>query len=429
MRSPLTVATTCCLAVGMIALLVAPAAPDARRRRSPATSPAPADSAVYESPPGKLIVPPRTPSGAEQSPADTARAAAHRKALEAFGRGLALERDGAYAAAIISYTNAARMDPTLRGPSLRVGKLFAWKQQYDPAARAFREEMHRDPDNPEPVTQYALMLAEMGDTARPVPMLQELTQRAPGNAAVWRALGFVYARLGRHDAAERALRGSIALNGKDPQAWRDLGVVLAARGEEPGAREAYRHALAVDPHEVSTLVNLGNLEARAGDHAHALAHYAQAEREDSTLADAYRGQVRELVALGREPGAGAVWRRWLVSAPDDHEVREGAARHFVRQGRVDVALEIARDGVRRSPSSGEARWLLGEMQAEAEDPLAALTAYRDAAARFREPADRARAEAGIARLRASAPDSLRARFTADSVTAARADTTRASMRR
>jgi tetratricopeptide (TPR) repeat protein len=201
-------------------------------------------------------------------------------------------------------------------------------------------------------------------------------------------------------------------------------VVLAARGKDAEAREAYRRALAVDPEDETALVNLGNLESRAGDHAAALAHYHEAELRDSSQALAYRGQVRELVVLGRENDAGAVWRRWLQVAPTDLEVREGAARHFVHVGRTDAALEIAREGVRLSPRSGEAWWLLGEMNAEALDARGALTAYREAVKQLHAPEDRARAEASIATLRAGAPDSLRAFFAADSVAAAARDTTR-----
>ncbi|HEY6194834.1 MAG TPA: tetratricopeptide repeat protein [Candidatus Eisenbacteria bacterium] len=401
----------------------------AARAAVPASRPAPpADSATIESAPGKLIAPPAPSAGATKAtkaPEDTALASAMRRANEAFGRGLMLEEQHAYAAAIMSYRNAAKLDPTLRGPAYRIGLLFASRQQFGPAARAYREELRRNPDDLNATMEYALALAELGDLKRPVRMLEGLTRRAPGNAGVWRALGFAYGRAGRHEDAERALRGAVALDPKAAKAWRDLGVVLAARGKDSEAREAYRHALAVDPTDETALIDLGNLESRAGDHAHALATYHEAEVRDSTQAWAYRGQIRELVSLGREADAGAVWRRWLKVAPEEPEVREGAARHFVHEGRTDAALEIARAGVRLAPRSGEAWWLLGEMHAEALDPRAALAAYREARKQFSAPEDRARAEAGIAALRASAPDSLRALFVTDSLAAAATDTTRA----
>lgn len=384
-----------------------------------------ADSSVVESPPGTLIVPPRAPAlgGSQPSAAttreDTALVSRRRKAREGFGRGLMLEQQHAYAAAILSYTNAARLDPTLRGPSYRIGLLYVSRQQYKPAALAFREELRRDPGNRAATMEFASVLAELGDTTRSVRMLEDLTRRAPGDAAVWRSLGFVYGRAGRHAAAEKALRGAVGLDPKFARAWRDLGVILAAQGKSSEAETAYRRALQIDPGDVTALINLGNLESRAGDHEQALAQYREAAQRDSTQALAYRGQIAELVALGREPEAGAVWRRWLAISEDDAEVREGAARHFIRQGRSDIALELARDGVRRAPDSGEAWWLLGEVRTESGDLRSALDAYRRASKGFTTPADVARAEGSIHAIRATAADSLRSWFTADSAAGAR----------
>jgi len=418
----------------LFALLLPVAAAHAQQASKPASKqaskpsakpPARPDSALPESPPGPLIVTPRTPPPAAE---DTALAAARRRARQAYARGIALERQGAYAAAIVSYTEAARTDPTLKGASFRIGELFAWKRQWDPAARAYREELHRDPDSRDAAREYALMLAELGDTTRPVRMLEELTRRDANDAKAWRALGFAYARVGRLGDAERALRGSIALDSKNAAAWRDLGVLYAERGDARGARDAYRRALAIDPGELPTIINLANLEGRSGDHEAALAGYEEAARRDSTYLDAYRGQIRELVVMGREAEAGAVWKRWLAVAPDD-EVREGAARHYVRQGRADVAMEIARDGVRAAPRAGEPRWLLGEVQLAAGDTVAALGSYREAWARYKQPGDRARAEESIAALRVAArSDTLRARLAADSVRYARADTSKVGAR-
>ena len=411
-------------------LLVSPSAHAQKsagaKTAKPKAQPARPDTTPPESAPAPLIVPPkRAPGGAAQ---DTSGAAAKKRAREQYARGRLLEQNGAYAAAIISYVEAARSDPTLRGPNFRVGMLFAWKHQYDPAARAFREELRRDPESGDASRQYALMLAELGDTLRPVRMLEELTRRSPGDSQAWRALGFAYARVGRRDDAERALKGAIALDPKNAAAWRDLGVLYADADDPRAARDAYQRALKIDPMEVPTLINLGNLEGRSGNHEAALEHYREAARRDSTYFDAYRGQIRELVVLGREGEAGAVWKRWLEVSPDD-EVREGAARHFVRQGRADIALEIARNAVRDSPRLGEPRWLMGEMQLAAGDTLAALAAYHEAWLRYASPNDRARAEASIAALHVpAAADTLRALHHADSLRYARADSLRKGAR-
>ena len=393
-----------------------------------AATPAPArrDSARAESPPAPLIRPPRSTPGGPRSgspPEDTALASRKRKAREEFGRGLMLEEQQAFSAAIISYTNAARNDPSLKGPSHRIGLLFMSRQQYEAAAKAFREEQRRAPDDVANSMEYALALCELGDSTRSTRMLEDLNRRVPGDADVWRSLGFVYGRHGRYDAAEKALRGAVGLRPKFAKAWRDLGVVLAARSRDREAREAYARALTLDPRDESTLINLANLESRQGAHARALALYARAEKIDSTQAYAYRGQIRELVTLDREADAGAVWKRWLAASEGDPAVRDGAVRHFIRQERTDIALGIVREAIRERPKAGEPWWLQGEVQAAAGDTRAALASYRRAHGLFGASDDKARAEAAIAALRAAAPDSLQALFEADSL-AARADTTR-----
>ncbi|MCE9627412.1 MAG: tetratricopeptide repeat protein [Candidatus Eisenbacteria bacterium] len=401
----------------------------------PAKPAAPRDSSQVESAPAPFIKPAPVPNAGSTAPdvvpvtpevseQDTALASLRRRAREEFGKGLMLEEQSAYSAAIIAYTNAARRDPTLKGPSYRIGLLFMSRQQYEAAARSFREELRRDPDNIDNAMEYALALCELGDTTRSQRMLEDLTRRAPGNADVWRSLGFVHGRQGHYEQAEKALRGAVGLKPKFAKAWRDLGVVLAARGRDREARDAYNRALAIDPRDESSLINLANLESRTDNHAHALELYGQAERIDSTQALAYRGQIRELVAMGREGDAGAVWKRWLAASNGDAVIREGAARHFVRQRRADIAVALARDGVRERPKAGETWWLLAEMQAAADDPRAALDSYRRAWRSFAANDDKARALDGIRALRAAAPDSLRALFEADSLSAL-SDTTRA----
>jgi len=392
-------------------VLAALLAPPAR----PATDPLP-DSLVIESPPAPLIVTPPAPAPeSATAPEDTAVANAKQRARVAFGRGLMLEEQKAYSAAIISYVNAARTDPTLKGPSLRVGLLFASRQQWDPAARAFREELRRDPGSLVATREYAVVLAELGDTTRALRMLEDLSRREPGEVTVWRALGNVYLRTGRLEAAEKSLRGAVAMNRRYVLAWRDLGVVLSLRDRPQEAREAYRRARELDPDDPTITTNLANLESRLGRHREALALYRSLEQRDSTMAVAYRGQIAELVALGRERDAGDVWRRWLEADPGDLGIRESTARHFMRQQRDDVALAVAREGVRRSPRSGRAWWLLGEVRAQTGDAVGAWEAYREAAGRLSEPDELARNEESLRALRASVPDSLRAVFAADSL--------------
>lgn len=369
---------------------------------------APADSAIFESPAAPLIVPGQTPLDS------TARTPAERAQAE-YLKGRALERQSFPGAAIMAYTNAVRIDPSLRDAHFRMGKLFLTRQQWIPAALSFAEELKRDPGSREAGREMGWALANAGDSARSITQLELLVKRDARDAAAWQTLGFAYARFGRMADAERALRRTVALDARDADAWRDLGVVLASTGRASEARSAYRKALSLDPADESTLINLGNLEARSKRWSEALDAYARAERLDSTQALAYRGQVQALRALARETEAGPVYRRWLTAFPDDALARIEAIVLFEQTGRHDIALELGRAAVRNAPRSGEARLALGMAHRAGGEIREALLEFREAERYLSAPEQRERVRTLIRAMRANAPDSLRALFEADSL--------------
>jgi tetratricopeptide (TPR) repeat protein len=277
--------------------------------------------------------------------------------------------------------------------------------------------------------ELGLALARLGDTTRAIERLERLTQARPREDENWRALGFAYSTAGRRQQAETVLRHAIALPPRRALEHRDLGVLLGALGKPDEARQEYRKALALDDREASVWFNLGNLEARAGRPEPALDAYRKAEARDSTAALAIQGQLAMLDELGRQEERGATFRRWLRLRPDDHNARLEAVRHFNAQLRPDIALEIARDGLRQNRGSPDARMILGIAYQFAGHTREALTELRRSQRQFGSSVGAARAEEMVATLRRSAPDSLRALFAADSVAAAaRADSLRSRAR-
>ncbi|HEV2104397.1 MAG TPA: tetratricopeptide repeat protein [Candidatus Eisenbacteria bacterium] len=367
------------------------------------------DSVRIASPPGPLLVPGHAP------PADTMAAARKRRARLEYDRGLGFERAGSPAAAIMAYHNATGLDSTLAGPQYRTGLLFVSRQQWRAAAVSFATELVHHPENRDAARQLGLAFAQLGDTTRALIQLRLLVRRDPRDEPSWQALGFAYGVARRPADAERALRKAVTLDPRDADAWRDLGVVLATRGRGDAARGAYRRAAALDPHDAGALVNLGNLEAHDGRPDSALADYQEAERRDPGEVLAYGGEVGALRALGRADEMGPVYRRWLAVAPDAIQVRVEAIRYFNDQGRPDIAVELARDGVRVNPRDGEAWLALGLAARTTGDLRGALDDLRQAEQWLKSPEQRSRVRATLRAMRAGAPDSLRAMFAADSV--------------
>lgn len=406
-RRPLRIA----FAAAWLAALLAPGrVPATRADVPPLLLPPKRDTTTsIESAPAPLLVPGRP------GPGDADRRTKEERAREEYGKGRALEDQGAPAAAIAAYRNAVRLDPKLRGAHFRMGRLFVLAGQHPTAVSEFAAEVALDPANTRAARELGVALANAGDTASAIRQLELLTRRGARDTASWKALGFAYGLARRNGDAERALRRATTLDPRDANAWRDLGLVVGLQGRPAEAREIYARAARLAPRDGGTWLNLGNLEAREKRWPAALAAYREASARDSALLPAYAGQVLALRELNREDEAGPVYRRWLSVQPDAPETRIEAIRHFSARERHDVALELARDGVRANPRSGEAHLALGMALDATDDTAGMLAELRKAEDLLRQPEQRTRVGALIAAMRARAPDSLRAIYAADSL--------------
>lgn len=345
---------------------------------------------------------------------DTGLAHRGRRAQESYQAGMAYERDGAPAAAIASYRNAVLLDAGLKGPNERMGRLFEAVGQFHEAAKCFGAEYGLNRANRDVGRRYGLALARSGEIRKAVGVLEGITRRWPNDGASWQALGFAYMGAKRTPQAEVALRRAVALGPDLSSEHRDLGALLASRGRDADARAEYRKAVALDPREPTVWVNLGNLERRGGNLAEAMRCYDQALERDSTLGLAWQGRIGALLEAHREADAGAAYRRWINAVPGDLDARLEAVRWFDGQGRRDIALELARDGVRKNPGAADAHLVLGMALETSGNTRSALAEFRRAESMSAERTAKDRVRQLIAALRAGAPDSLRAMFDADS---------------
>ncbi len=295
-----------------------------------------------------------------------------------------------------------------------MGHVFEAIGQYHEAAKCYAAEYGLDRSNREIGRLLGLSQARSGEGDKAILTLESITRRWPNDGASWQALGFAYMALRKVPQAEVALRRAVALGPDLSSEHRDLGALLASRGRNADARAEYRKAIALDPRDATAWVNLANLDRRAGNAEEALRGYDEALRRDSTFGLAWQGRIGALLETHRDADAGVAYRRWVDAVPGDLDARLEAVRWFDGQGRRDIALELARDGVRKNPNAADAHMVLGMALESSGNTRGALAELHRAEAMSADRASKTRVQQLIAALRASAPDSLRALFEADS---------------
>lgn len=376
--------------------------------------PARPDSAPPESPPAPFLIPGRP------VPPDSVTLTLAQRARDSYRLGRQLEAGGSYGPAIISYRNAVRFDPTIPDANYRMAMLFLTRDQVGEAIKCLLGELSRHPENVDASRQLGLCFARMGDSTRAIRHLDRLAREHPSDGAVWHALGSVYLMSNRPRQAEAALRQALRLEPTTAEELRDMGAVMAATGRVSEAKSYYRRALKLSPADAPTWLNLGNLERRASRPDSALTLYHNAEAADSGFVPGLEAQIQVLREARRDRDAIEVYRRWLRQHPDHHGARLEAVRMLDQSGREDEALALAREGTEQVRNSGHPWLILGMVLRGRGDTRGAMAAMRRAERLFKDdPPERDRATRTIAALRASASDSLRALFAADSVAAGR----------
>jgi len=229
------------------------------------------------------------------------------------------------------------------------------------------------------LTMYrtAERLARAGETARAIPMLENVTRSAPeildawvllsrarpddaiqtlseaakhfpDSAAVSLALADALFRRKRYDESRSVAEKVVA---DEPVLAREmLAKIALARGDVAGARHEIEAALAAAPRRVSTLLSLAGVEKRQGDWQAALATLDRAAAESpNPVRGLQAGRGEALLHLQRGPEAEAAYRKEVERYPDDVEAWGNLAVILAAQGRRDEARAAVDQAVRLNP--------------------------------------------------------------------------------
>lgn len=227
--------------------------------------------------------------------------------------------------------------------------------------------------------QQALHLHRSGDIDAALPLYAQVLAEFPADPAAL-YYGGVAAWMRRDGALalDRLNRLLATPAHVTAEAYYHRGLVLSSLGQIPAAIADYRSALVHKPALVQARLNLGNLLRQSGQHDAADEAFREALRYGaSPLALAYNRSLNWSEA-GRHDLAKRQLEICLQHAPDDAEIRSLLTHVLVDMGQAGEAVTVAREGLRRLPTSVPLLNALAQAEEAAGQVRDALATYRRA---------------------------------------------------
>ena len=250
-----------------------------------------------------------------------------------YGRATVAQADsvwqaGDYPTATKMYEAILARDPSSHIAMFRLATLRSWDNRFDEAIALFRRYVAVEPNYTEGRLALARVIAWSGDYAGSIALYDSVLTREPNNrdAVLGRAQTLAWAN--RFDEALSAYRSWTLAHPTDRDAAIDYARVLAWDGRLKEAEALY-----------TELSRTGN-------------------------ASATKGLARVIGWRGDLQRSEEIWRRVLVTDPNDPEALTGLAQVLSWQGRQGDAESALRLALRANPAYGDARSLLRFVEAD-----------------------------------------------------------------
>jgi predicted Zn-dependent protease len=240
------------------------------------------------------------------------------------GRGRVKERLFDFAAAVLDYREALRLEPDNDEARARLAAVLLINGRPEDAAAEFERLRLRQGDSPEVLVGLARCRRKQGKLQEALDLLDQLLKQTPDNATALAERGKVALELGRPEQAEPSLRRAVRLAPYDREAQHSLYQCLRLVGQPEETAAALARYQELD-------ANLRRLDK--------VTSAVLASPGDLSL----RCEAADLFFRLGEPGEGVRWLRGVLQIDPHHAAAHHAlARHYRDTGHPDLAAEHER---------------------------------------------------------------------------------------
>jgi tetratricopeptide (TPR) repeat protein len=251
-----------------------------------------------------------------------------------------------------------RLQPRLPQPSYRLALMLARFGRLDAAQKVLEEAVERLPDDPNVKLVLTDFLATQRSRAEGETTLRNYIARDPDDLELRLGLGALLERSNAivesmavyRDIIERNSRSPKALVARDRIATREV-----SEGQFDAAEKLIAEVIAQNPQDTDALTLRGNIALERGQPSAAVADLRAVLREQPGAVPVRRMLARAYVALDEPQLAEEALRSGVTVNPGDVGIRIDLAELLGQTGRLDAAVALLEDGLRKSPQSGPVR--------------------------------------------------------------------------
>ena len=282
------------------------------------------------------------------------RAAAQYPDLSRFGIALSqlLVNSGRLDGAEKICLEALARDPRLSQALILLGIINRKKAETGPARSYLEEALSLEPRNYPLQAEYASLLADVGEKARSLEVLERLVRTPslsadPASVPLRADIAAILTKIGEADMANTLLLDIVSGGQGDSKVWTQVGLGYLEKGNLPQAMESLQKALSLDPKNALALSGLGTLhlalfraQQQKADLDSALSYYTKAKDSSPGLVAAWNGLGVAWRYAGDSEKAIAHWRQALNVDPGFTNTYFNLGITLLESGRREEAYRL-----------------------------------------------------------------------------------------
>ena len=154
--------------------------------------------------------------------------------------------------ALALYNEILAVDPGVAFVHFNAGNCSYHLQDYEAAARSFREAVRLKPDFFEAYTNLANACARLKTFDETIPLFEDAIRAYPESGGLYASLGLLYLNAGQGARAAGCLEKAVLFSPEDPLAYQSLGLAYTQTGDYARAVASYEKYLTLitEPKEV-----------------------------------------------------------------------------------------------------------------------------------------------------------------------------------